>query len=64
MYTRNRGDLHATRGSTFIYAWWFFLSSTVVADTSYWHIFQVQMGRNVAGITVKFFYNTKWHETF
>jgi hypothetical protein len=41
MYTKNRGDLHATHGSTFVYAWWFFLSSAIVADTSYWHIFQV-----------------------
>ena len=41
MYTRGRTDLHASRGSTFIYAWWFFLSSSIVADGSYWHIFQV-----------------------
>ena len=41
MYTRSRTDLHATKGTTFIYAWWFDLSSQIIADTSYWHIFQV-----------------------
>ena len=39
--TKSRGDLHASEGSTFIYAWWFFLSSSIVTDTSFWHIFQV-----------------------
>ena len=41
MHAKGRSDLYATHGSTFVYAWWFFLSSSIVADTSYWHIFQV-----------------------
>ena len=41
MYTRGRTDLAARHGSTFIYAWWVFLSSEIVPDGSYWHIFQV-----------------------
>jgi hypothetical protein len=45
MYTRGRDDLHATKGSTFVYAWWFFLSSYLIPDKTYWHIFQVNLLR-------------------
>ena len=41
MHTGHKEELRATHGSTFIYAWWFFLSSYIVPATSFWLIFQV-----------------------
>jgi hypothetical protein len=33
-------SLHSSKGSTFIYAWWFFLSNDIVPATTFWHIFE------------------------
>jgi hypothetical protein len=42
MYTKAVSSLHASEGSTFVYAWWFNLLSTpIVAAKTFWHIFQV-----------------------
>ena len=35
-------ELRARQGETFIYAWWFFLSSTVQPAVSFFHIFQLK----------------------
>jgi hypothetical protein len=34
--------LRAHQGETFIYAWWFFLSSTLQPADSFFHIFQLK----------------------
>jgi len=53
MHTRFRTDLHALKGSTFIYAWWFFLGSPIVPDKTFWSIFQVYFVLN-ALINIQF----------
>ena len=45
MYTGKRTDLHAAKGTTSIFAWWFFISSSIVTGPRFWHIFQVICAR-------------------
>ena len=49
MWTNHRADLHALEGSTTIYAWWFKLSTDIVAGDGFFHIFQV--GKNYVNVS-------------